>query len=556
MPDTWTVISGYTPQDYTDTAVFEVNPDTKKIALITGQALVAGEENSQYIKFVLDRYWDGIDIKDKAFYVEYALAGTYYGKTAAVNAEYTTEQVRFGWIVPKEACCISGTLLFVLRIESTNYVLKTQIAEHPVFKSVNVEDVVPEPTKEAWYRDFAARVEVAIDEAEAALTQAQQAVMHADAAAQNAQTSENNAEAAAAEAQIRYGSPLTASEAALMVEENRVYVYTGSESGYTFGNWYYYDGSAWVSGGVYNGSGVNTDTTLTQSGMPADAKETGDQITELKSGFTQLTTATASDVGKALKAKTVTDGKVTEWEFGSTGSGSGLTQSQKLAILNCFAHVAWTDAQGQTYYDELEAVLFPPAELTSISAVYVNSNPVYTDTDIDTLKQYITVTAHYSDGTSSVVNAYTLSGTLTVGTSTLTVAYSEMTTTISVTVTATPKSDMNGWSDGVMYTDIEVVEDKYFDDGAIKSYGGWDRTGYIPCHGASTIVFEAADVANGLNQRYNGFFDENKSYIQSMGTVPVSGATITVPSNAHYFGFSGEDNKVAAFLSAGFTPHA
>ena len=317
MPETWTAISGYTPQDYTDTAVFEVNPDTKKIALITGQALVAGEENSQYIKFVLDRYWDGIDIKDKAFYVEYALAGTYYGKTAAVNAEYTTEQVRFGWIVPKEACCISGTLLFVLRIESTDYVLKTQIAEHPVFKSVNVEDVVPEPTKEAWYRDFAARVEVAIDEAEAALTQAQQAVMHADAAVQNAQTSENNAEAAAAEAQIRYGSPLTASEAALMVEENRVYVYTGSESGYTFGNWYYYDGSAWVSGGVYNGSGVNTDTTLTQSGMPADAKETGDQITELKSGFTKLTTATTDDVGKALKAKTVANGKVTEWEFGT-----------------------------------------------------------------------------------------------------------------------------------------------------------------------------------------------------------------------------------------------
>ena len=298
------------------------------------------------------------------------------------------------------------------------------------------------------------------------------------------------------------------------------------------------------------------DTTLTQSGKAADAKATGDAVAELKEDLSDMTTATADDVGKALKAKTVTDGKVTEWEFGSTGSGSGLTNSQKLAILNCFAHVAWTDAQGQTYYDELEEVLFPPAELTSISAVYVNSNPVYTDTDIDTLKQYITVTAHYSDGTSSVVNAYTLSGTLTVGTSTLTVAYSEMTTTISVTVSVTPKSDMNGWTDGVMYTDIEVVEDKYFDDGTIKSYGGWDRTGYIPCHGASTIVFEAADIANGLNQRYNGFFDENKSYIQSMGNVSMSGATITVPSNAHYFGFSGEDTKVAAFISAGFTPHA
>lgn len=188
----WTAISGYTPQDYTDTAIFQVDSDTKKIALITGQPLVAGEENSQYMRFILDRYWDGIDIKDKAFYVEFSLAGTYYGKTAAVNAEYTTEQIRFGWVVPKEACCISGTLMFILRIESEDYVLKTQIAEHPVFKSVNVESVVPEPTREAWYRNFEARVENAISAA-----QAVQAAT--EIAAQNAQTAEANAEAAAAE---------------------------------------------------------------------------------------------------------------------------------------------------------------------------------------------------------------------------------------------------------------------------------------------------------------------------------------------------------------------
>ena len=331
MPDTnWTLISGSTPQDYIDTAVFEVNPDTKKIALITGQPLVAGEENSQYISFLMPRYWDGIDISDKDFTIEYALAGTYYGTSEAVNAEMTTEQVRFGWIVPKEACCISGTLLFVLRIESTDYVLKTQIAEHPVFKSVNVEDVVPEPTKEAWYRDFANRVEGAIAQAEDALEQAQAAVTNAENAAQNAQASENNAEAAAAEAQIRYGSPLTASEAAMMVEENRVYVYTGSESGYTFGNWYYYDGSAWVSGGVYNGSGVNTDTTLTQSGMPADAKATGDEISQIKEdlldleqeGYPMASIQVAVNAWATEHEDEIVNGYVTPEMYGAKGDGT------------------------------------------------------------------------------------------------------------------------------------------------------------------------------------------------------------------------------------------
>ena len=325
MADTWTAISGYTPQDYTDTAVFEVDPDTKKIALITGQALVAGEENSQYIKFLMPRYWDGIDIKDKAFYIEYALAGTYYGKTAAVNAEYNTEQIRFGWVVPQEACCISGTLLFVLRVESTDYILKTQIAEHPVFKSVNVEDVVPEPTKEAWYRDFEARVETAISDAEAALTAAQEAQTAAENAALNAQTSEENAETAAATAQTRYGSPLTAAEANEMIEQNRVYVYVGSESGYTNGHWYYYNGSEWADGGVYNGTGINTDTTLTQAGMAADAKATGDEISQIQEDLSDL-----HDFALALKSSpysyypygTPTAGRRIDAETGEAFNGS------------------------------------------------------------------------------------------------------------------------------------------------------------------------------------------------------------------------------------------
>ena len=115
MADTWTPISGYTPQDYSDTMVFEMSSETKNVEKILGQVLIAGEENSQYIKFVLSRYWDGIDISGKTFSIEYALAGKYYGTSEAVNAEMSAEQIRFGWVVPAEACCVSGTLFFILK---------------------------------------------------------------------------------------------------------------------------------------------------------------------------------------------------------------------------------------------------------------------------------------------------------------------------------------------------------------------------------------------------------------------------------------------------------
>ena len=80
-----------------------------------------------------------------------------------------------------------------------------------------------------------------------------------------------------------------AATAAAMTDTSKVYIYTGSEAGYTFGDWYYYNGSAWVSGGAYNSTAVNTDTALASSGAPADAKAVGDHAI-LSSDFVSLST--------------------------------------------------------------------------------------------------------------------------------------------------------------------------------------------------------------------------------------------------------------------------
>lgn len=75
--------------------------------------------------------------------------------------------------------------------------------------------------------------------------------------------------------------------------------------------------------------------------------------------------------------------------------------------------------------------------LEYISAVYTQGQEiVYTNTPLDDLKEDLVVTAHYDDGsTSTVIGAdYVLSGTLTVGTSTVTVTYGEATTTFNVNV--------------------------------------------------------------------------------------------------------------------------
>lgn len=95
------------------------------------------------------------------------------------------------------------------------------------------------------------------------------------------------------------GAPYIATTVAGMTDKTRVYVYQGSESGYTSGNWYYWNGSAWTPGGTYNSAAVDTDKTLTQSDKPADSAIVGKKIGSLKESLSnKITKFYASNEGK------------------------------------------------------------------------------------------------------------------------------------------------------------------------------------------------------------------------------------------------------------------
>lgn len=80
---------------------------------------------------------------------------------------------------------------------------------------------------------------------------------------------------------VASGAPVVVDSASDMTDTGKLYVLS------TDGNWYYHNGSTWVAGGVYGG--VPTDTTLTQSGMAADAESTGNAIVEIKSDLSGTT---------------------------------------------------------------------------------------------------------------------------------------------------------------------------------------------------------------------------------------------------------------------------
>ena len=163
--------------------------------------------------------------------------------------------------------------------------------------------------------------------------------------------------------------------------------------------------SDWADEHITVSTGVVIDTSLAVAGAAADSKKVGDELSDLKSDIAQ---------------------------------GGSFNAEVKQALMNAFNHVVWDDddPSGQTYITALQNALYPPANLSSISAVYTQSGTVYETDSLDDLKADLVVTAHYSDSTTAVLadSAYVLSGTLVEGTSTITVTYGGKTTTFNVTV--------------------------------------------------------------------------------------------------------------------------
>lgn len=221
------------------------------------------------------------------------------------------------------------------------------------------------------------------------------------------------------------------------------------------------------------------DATLTASGAAADAKIVGERLDEIGSGaitddlkqaLLQLASKVAyiDDAGQdyyddlfnalypPIPATAVTL-SANSLSFGALGSTQTLIAT--VSPPDTTDEVVWTSSDNSiaTVSDGVVAsvaygscvitatagsvsatcsVLVQELSVSSISAVYTQSGTVYTTDSLDSLKSDIVVTATYSDSSTAILtnDDYTLSGTLTSGTSTVTVSYGGATTTITVTV--------------------------------------------------------------------------------------------------------------------------
>ena len=152
MEEIYEYVDGYdNSNDYNDTLVFKISQKDKRIETIKEQPLLTGEQNSQYIRFELPRYYDGIDLSEKSIEVIYIAPDSSGDINKVINVRRSEDTIQFGWVVPGPALLTSGVLAFCIEFVSDGYTMKTRQIELEVIDGMDGSAVVPEPASQEWY---------------------------------------------------------------------------------------------------------------------------------------------------------------------------------------------------------------------------------------------------------------------------------------------------------------------------------------------------------------------------------------------------------------------
>lgn len=226
MNETWEWVDGYDNTTYTDDMIFEVDPAAKQVQKIEGQTLVSGENKAQFIRFIAPRFVDGVDLSEKTIQIIYITEGMYSDINIARCVERCEDKIRFGWVVPLEACYEVGTLSFSIEAVGDAYTWKTRVYDLEVVDGLNGGEVIPEPTEKVWYIELQERCDYVLNQAEAAKQAAagsaeDAALSESRAAASraNALASEEAANASKQDAEAAAASAIQAAEDAAAVFE-------------------------------------------------------------------------------------------------------------------------------------------------------------------------------------------------------------------------------------------------------------------------------------------------------------------------------------------------
>ena len=177
--------------NYTDEKLSYID-EQKNITVDSSQINISQEENSQFIPFEMDRYYDGIDLTEMLIQIHYINKNKEEDYDNVVNCQYSADKIRFAWLVDKGVTYLPGDITFEIRAtgvneKGDNYCwISRPNGKLNVMESLTGNGII-KPDSD-WYTGFINTMNSKISEASAYVDQANAAATRAETAANNVET--------------------------------------------------------------------------------------------------------------------------------------------------------------------------------------------------------------------------------------------------------------------------------------------------------------------------------------------------------------------------------
>ena len=146
----------------------------KEVFLNENQINIYNEDRSQFINFIMPRYYDGVDLSTKTCRIHwYSPENNVADYDAAQSLQTVGDNITFTWLVKNSLTQYVGEIQFVIEFIGTNYVWKSKICTFEVLESLSdTGGLTPAPT-DRWYNTFVVAMDAKVAAAAASAEEAQ-----------------------------------------------------------------------------------------------------------------------------------------------------------------------------------------------------------------------------------------------------------------------------------------------------------------------------------------------------------------------------------------------
>ena len=158
----------YYPNSYMGNKLSYVD-ENKNIIVNEQQQSVTQEINSQCIIFYLNRYCDGVDLKDMMFNIHFVNAKEKEGVSVPVNFGYNDTKICFSWLLDDSVTYFEGDIIFEIvasgvNEKNENYIWRTKPNGKINILKALAGDSSVQPIQ-TWYTSFITKVNTKTAEA-------------------------------------------------------------------------------------------------------------------------------------------------------------------------------------------------------------------------------------------------------------------------------------------------------------------------------------------------------------------------------------------------------